>query len=97
MSAPAAAPDVAAEIGRWLAYLGAERRMSAKTLEAYHRDVGQFLEFLAGHLGGAPTRSSASEMRLAVAMVSGFGKVFATLGARTADKAPTLLLPLRSR
>src|SRR6516162_3325583 len=55
MSAPAAAPDVAAEIGHWLAYLGAERRMSAKTLEAYHRDVGQFLEFLAGHLGGAPT------------------------------------------
>ena len=39
MNAPAAAPDVAAEIGRWLAYLGAERRMSAKTLEAYRRDV----------------------------------------------------------
>jgi len=29
--------------------------MSAKTLEAYRRDVGQFLGFLAGHLGGAPT------------------------------------------
>ena len=50
-----AAPDVTAEINRWLGYLGAERRMSPKTLEAYQRDVGQFLDFLAGHLGGAPT------------------------------------------
>ncbi len=49
------APDVAAEIKRWLAHLGAERRMSGKTLEAYQRDVGQFLSFLAGHLGGAPS------------------------------------------
>ncbi len=51
----AAAPDVTAEISRWLGYLGAERRMSAKTLEAYRRDVGQFLDFLAEHLGGAPS------------------------------------------
>ena len=50
-----AAPDVATEISRWLGYLGAERRMSPKTLEAYQRDVGQFLDFLAGHLGRAPT------------------------------------------
>jgi integrase/recombinase XerC len=48
------APDVAAEIGRWLSYLNAERRMSPKTLEAYRRDVSQFLGFLAEHLGGAP-------------------------------------------
>ena len=46
--------DVAAEIERWLNYLGAERRMSSKTLEAYRRDVTQFLAFLADHLGGAP-------------------------------------------
>lgn len=49
------APDVSAEIGRWLGYLGAERRMSPKTLEAYKRDVGQFLAFLAEHLGGVPS------------------------------------------
>ncbi len=49
------AADVAAEIAGWLSFLGAERRMSPKTLEAYERDVGQFLGFLAGHLGGAPT------------------------------------------
>lgn len=48
------APDISAEIGRWLAYLGSERRMSPKTLEAYERDVSQFLAFLAEHLGGVP-------------------------------------------
>jgi integrase/recombinase XerC len=55
MSSPAVSPDVTAEIGRWLGYLGAERRMSAKTLEAYGRDVGQFLGFLAEHMGGPPS------------------------------------------
>jgi integrase/recombinase XerC len=59
MSKPAvltsAAPEVAAEIGRWLTHLGAERRMSAKTVEAYQRDVRQFLDFLALHSGGAVT------------------------------------------
>jgi len=49
------AADVASEISRWLDYLGAERRMSPKTLEAYRRDVGQFLSFMAEHLGGRPT------------------------------------------
>jgi len=48
-------PDVNAEIARWLSYLGAERRMSAKTLDAYRRDVSQFLNFLTDHLGSAPT------------------------------------------
>jgi integrase/recombinase XerC len=50
-----AARDVAAEMARWLGHLGAERRMSAKTVEAYERDVRQFLGFLAEHLGGRPT------------------------------------------
>jgi len=49
------APKVAAEIESWLSYLGAERRMSGKTVEAYQRDVLQFLGFLAEHLGGAPS------------------------------------------
>lgn len=63
MSLPIAiAPDVAAEIGRWRAYLGAERRMSPKTLEAYERDVGQFLGFLADHLGGPPSLKSLAKI-----------------------------------
>jgi integrase/recombinase XerC len=55
MSTLSAAPDVTAEIVRWLGFIGAEKRMSPKTLEAYRRDVGQFLDFLAGHLGGVPS------------------------------------------
>jgi integrase/recombinase XerC len=51
----AIASDVAAELRRWLGYLGDEKRMSPKTLEAYARDAGQFLAFLAEHLGGAPS------------------------------------------
>jgi integrase/recombinase XerC len=46
---------LAAEIESWLEHLGAERRMSPKTLEAYRRDVLQFLSFLAEHLGSAPS------------------------------------------
>ena len=58
----AIAPDVVAEIGRWRAYLGAERRMSPKTLEAYERDVGQFLGFMADHLGGPPSLKSLAKI-----------------------------------
>ena len=52
---PFAAHDVAAEVARWLGHLGSERRMSGKTVEAYERDVRQFLQFLAGHFGEAPS------------------------------------------
>ncbi len=48
-------PKVAAEIEGWLAHLGYERRYSPKTVEAYRRDVLQFLAFLAEHLGGPPS------------------------------------------
>jgi len=46
---------VAAELESWLRHLRDERRCSEKTLEAYRRDVLQFLAFLARHLGGAPS------------------------------------------
>ncbi len=49
LSLTCAAPDLLAEIARWLTHLRAERRLSAKTLEAYDRDVRQFLVFLGGH------------------------------------------------
>jgi integrase/recombinase XerC len=39
----AIASKVAAEIEAWLRHLRAERNLSAKTIEAYRRDVEQFL------------------------------------------------------
>lgn len=42
---------VSLQMTRWLAHLRAERRLSPKTLEAYARDVRQFLMFLAAHWG----------------------------------------------
>jgi len=56
------ANDVAAEMTRWLAHLGAERRMSGKTVEAYERDARQFLQFLSKHLGGPPTLSELAKL-----------------------------------
>jgi integrase/recombinase XerC len=47
------APDAAKIAAGWLASLKSERRMAAKTLEAYAHDVSQFGGFLAEHLGGA--------------------------------------------
>ena len=67
---PFCAPEVAAEIRRWLGHLGAERRMSAKTCEAYRRDVHQFLAFLAEHLGRRVTLGGLA--RLAPADVRAF-------------------------
>jgi integrase/recombinase XerC len=59
---PFAAPEITGEIGRWLRHLGAERRMSGKTLEAYRRDVVQFLAFLAEHLGHKITHGSLAKL-----------------------------------
>jgi integrase/recombinase XerC len=71
------AKDVQQELARWLAHLGAERRMSPKTVEAYQRDTHQFLAFLAEHLGGTPTLKQLA--RLTPADVRAF------LAARRAD------------
>ena len=59
---PFTAPDVAGAIAQWLAHLGAERRMSPKTLEAYARDVRQFLAFLADHFGQRVTLAMLREL-----------------------------------
>ncbi len=49
-----AAPDLMKAAERWRRHLAGERRLAANTVEAYARDVEQFLRFLTGHLGGAP-------------------------------------------
>ncbi len=47
-------PYVREAVEDWLAYIANERQLAAKTSEAYGRDIGQFLTFLAGHLNRLP-------------------------------------------
>ncbi len=42
-------------LAQWVAHLGDERRFAANSVEAYARDLGAFLGFLARHLGGEPS------------------------------------------
>ena len=67
---------LALQMTHWLSHLRSERRLSPKTLEAYARDVRQFLEFLGGHWGGAVTLAGfaaleASDVRAFMAMRRG--------------------------
>ena len=60
-----AAPDLLQALERWRKRLGHERRLAEKTLEAYQRDVGQFLSFLTGYLAGPPDIDAIGELRTA--------------------------------
>jgi integrase/recombinase XerC len=58
-----AAPDLAGGVERWRRHLAAERRASPETVEAYDRDVTQFLRFMTEHLGEPPTIAALSSLR----------------------------------
>jgi integrase/recombinase XerC len=49
---------------RWLDQLTGMRGRSAKTVDAYRRDVGSFLGFMAGHTGGPMGRAALGEIGL---------------------------------
>ncbi|HWA20140.1 MAG TPA: tyrosine recombinase XerC [Devosia sp.] len=57
--------DVSAFVAEWQRDLGAVRRLSPLTLEAYGRDLGQFFAFLGPHMGGTVSLRMLEEMRAA--------------------------------
>lgn len=56
---------VQSQIALWMRELGSVKRLADKTLEAYGRDLGQFMSFLAGHMGGPISLQSLKELRAA--------------------------------
>lgn len=52
-------------IAAWRRELGTTRRVSPRTLEAYGRDLDQFVLFLSGHLGGSVTLDDLKGLRAA--------------------------------
>jgi integrase/recombinase XerC len=74
-----AGPDLLAAVERWRRHLAHERRLAAKTVEAYDRDVRQFLVFLTTHLGGPPRIADLAGLRV--------GDVRAFLAARREEGA----------
>jgi integrase/recombinase XerC len=55
--------EINAQIARWVRDMQSVRRLAPKTLEAYQRDLGQFINFLGPHAGGPVTLASLREMR----------------------------------
>jgi integrase/recombinase XerC len=60
-------PNVAARsaLEAFLDWLATERRASGLTIEAYRRDIADFLGFLAGHLGREPDLAALAHLRQA--------------------------------
>lgn len=56
---------VRAHIAEWHRELTAIRRLSPKTVEAYARDLDQFLAFLSGHVGGTLDMRDLKDIRTA--------------------------------
>ncbi|HEY8593874.1 MAG TPA: tyrosine recombinase XerC [Devosiaceae bacterium] len=54
-----------AHVRAWATHLGAVRRLAPRTLEAYERDLSQFLAFLAAHTGGPVEVETLNDLRAA--------------------------------
>ncbi|WDR01650.1 tyrosine recombinase XerC [Devosia algicola] len=65
MNDTAFATDAAikSHIANWQRELGSVKRLSQNTLEAYSRDLGQFLNFLSAHCGGTVTIDTLNALR----------------------------------
>jgi integrase/recombinase XerC len=54
---------VKSQIAGWQLEMASVRRLSSNTLEAYGRDIGQFLSFLAGHTGGPVNLATLKDLK----------------------------------
>jgi integrase/recombinase XerC len=65
MSSTAFLVDTAieAQLAAWQQDIVSVRRLAPRTLEAYRRDLGQFLAFIAGHTGGPVSLATLRELR----------------------------------
>ena len=82
------APDLAAQVGKWMIWLKVEKNVSRHTLRAYTSDFGQFLHFLSNHHGAAVSIS-----HLSAASLSDFRawmSAKATGGAAASSRARSL-------
>ena len=79
--------DLAAERALWLDHLQLQRRMAERTVEAYDRDVEQFLRFLTGHVGHPAKLADIRDLR--PADIRGFmakRRAEAQVGGRTLSR-----------
>lgn len=56
---------VKTRITLWMRELGAVRRLSPNTIEAYDRDLSQFIAFLSGHTGGTVSLATLADLTAA--------------------------------
>src|SRR3569832_913485 len=56
-------PEISGRVAACARDLGAVRRLAPKTLDAYGRDLGQFLNFLGPHTGGPVSLATLRQMR----------------------------------
>jgi len=54
---------IQSQIALWMRELGSVKRLAPNTLDAYGRDLSQFMSFLAGHMGGPISLEALQELR----------------------------------
>lgn len=55
--------ELATQVQKWVAFLSHEKNASVKTVDAYQRDITQYLQHLTGHLGHPPELSDLADLR----------------------------------
>lgn len=83
----AADPDIKAHLIAWQRDLSAVRRLSANTIEAYSRDLAQFISFLSAHTGGPVSLQTLKTLRAADIRAFMAQRRNETLGSRSLARA----------